>query len=205
MFLKLLKEAIFDNWPMLTIFFITMVSLRVAYHLNHHEKNVFYKEVFNILAILYILLLFELLTNSEGSITHGFNIVPFSEITRYTFGSRLFLLNVVGNILIFLPFGFFVATYVKPKNILPVTLLSLIVSSSVEIIQLNIGRSFDIDDIILNVFGSILGYLLYVALNAIKNHLPKIFQKDWLYNLICFIIVIALVIYILSIMGVNIG
>ena len=202
MFVKLFEKAIMDNWPMLTIFFITMVTMRIFYKINHHDKEPIYKELLNIIAVLYILLLFELLTNSEANLNGGFNILPFTEMTRYTFGSKLFMLNVVGNILAFIPFGFFIYDYVKPKKIWSTIIITAIVSASIEIIQLNIGRSFDVDDILLNVFGSILGYLLYIGLSAIKKHLPKLFQKDGLYNLLCIIIIIIVILYILKLMGV---
>ena len=71
-----------------------------------------------------------------------------------------------------------------------------------EFVQLCIGRSFDVDDILLNAVGAIVGFLLYVALNAIKRYLPGIFGKDIFYNIICFIILILMVIFLLNRMGV---
>ena len=68
-------------------------------------------------------------------------------------------------------------------------IISLVTSLTIEFVQYRIGRSFDIDDIILNVVGGILGFLLYIGLNAIKKHLPEIFQKDIVYNLIVIILV----------------
>ena len=202
MYSTLLKNTIYENWPMLLIFLITMITIRTFYIFNHRGKNTFYKEVIGIFAILYFFLLFGLLTSSEANVGGGYNIMPFSEMTRYTFGSNLFMLNVVGNILIFIPFGFFVCVYIKPKRIYSILFISSIVSASVEFIQLMIGRSFDVDDIILNVFGACLGYLLYVGILAIKKHLPKIFQKDGLYNIICIIIITVFFAYLLHLAGV---
>ena len=73
-----------------------------------------------------------------------------------------------------------------------------------EFVQLCIGRSFDVDDIILNSLGAIIGFLIYIGLGAIKKHLPGIFKKDIIYNILCFIILIIMVLYLLSRMGVNI-
>ena len=39
--------------------------------------------------------------------------------------------------------------------------MTLIVSIIIELIQLKIGRAFDVDDIILNIAGGLLGYFLY--------------------------------------------
>jgi glycopeptide antibiotics resistance protein len=196
------EKAVHDNWPMLTIFFITMVVIRFAYLKNNRGNKPFYQEFFDIIAVLYILLLFELLTNSEANVGGGLNLAPFSEITRYRFGSNLYNLNVIGNILIFIPFGLFVGNYVNPKKVSTPLLVTLVVSMSVEFIQLNIGRSFDVDDIILNVFGSMIGYFLYIGLCAIKKHLPKFLQKDGLYNALCIIIIVIIILYSLKLMGV---
>ena len=132
----------------------------------------------------------------------GFNIIPFQEIFRYEVGSRLFIFNVFGIIMAFVLFGLIVSCYIKPKTVVPRIIISLLVSVTVEFVQLNIGRSFDVDDIILNVVGGLIGFLLYIGLSAIKDHLPRIFQRDGIYNLICFIIILVIIFYILNVTGV---
>lgn len=202
MILNTIKSVLTDNWPILTIFLVTMITMRYFYLTTHHEKISFYKEFLSILGIIYIFLLFQLLTKVELNQGGGYNLVPFTEILRYEFGSKLFIYNVVGNICMFIPFGFMVAEYVKPKTIVPPLVIALIVSTTTEFVQLNIGRSFDVDDILLNIIGCIAGYLLYIALTAIRNHLPKFFQKDGFYNTICLILIIVMIVYILKMMGV---
>lgn len=202
--MNILTESIDNMWPMLTIFLVVIAVVRIAAIRNNNEKFVFYKEFSNLLFIIYILLLYELLTRSELNTVRGYNLVPFTEIFRYEIGSQAFLMNVVGNIVIFIPFGYLISTYIKPKRILTILIVSVITSATVESVQLCIGRSFDIDDIILNSLGAIIGFLLYVALNAIKKYLPGIFAKDIIYNILCLIILAIMVLYLLSRMGVNI-
>lgn len=202
MFLNTIKNVLNSNWPVLVIFIVTMVSMRFFYLRAHREKVYFYKEFFGILSIVYIFLLFQLLTKVELNTNSGYNLVPFTEIFRYKFGSPLFMYNVVGNILAFVIFGLIVSSYIKPKTCLAPFLTSLLVSTTVEFVQLNIGRSFDVDDIILNVLGGIIGYLLYIGLTAIHNHLPKVLQKEGIINIFCFIILIIMVLYVLKVMGV---
>jgi len=197
-----IKDVLTDNWPILVIFLVTLITMRFFYLRSHREKLCFYKEFLTILGIIYIFLLFQLLTKVELNKGGGYNLVPFTEILRYEFGSKLFIYNVVGNIVLFIPFGFIVAEYIKPKTIMPPLFISLIVSFTVEFVQLNIGRSFDVDDILLNIVGCVAGYLLYIGLTAIKNHLPKVFQGDGIYNLVCLVIVLLIVLYVLSMMGV---
>lgn len=202
MFLNTIESILEDNWPILVIFVITLVLVRFFYLRTHREKISFYREFLTIISICYIFLLFQLLTKVEMNSNSGFNIIPFQEIFRYEVGSRLFIFNVFGNIMAFVLFGLIVSSYIKPKTVFPPLIISLLVSATVEFVQLNIGRSFDIDDIILNVTGGLIGFLIYVGLSAIKDHLPKIFQRDGIYNLLCFILILVIIFYILNVMGV---
>ena len=202
MFLNTIESILNDNWPILVIFVITLVIVRFFYLRTHREKISFYREFLMIISICYIFLLFQLLTKVEMNSNSGFNIIPFQEIFRYEVGSRLFIFNVFGNIMAFVLFGLIVSSYIKPKTVVPPIIISLLVSVTVEFVQLNIGRSFDVDDIILNVVGGLIGFLLYIGLSAIKDHLPRIFQRDGIYNLICFIIILVIIFYILNVTGV---
>ncbi len=205
MVIQLLTDAIKDIWPMLTIFLVVIISIRLMYIHNSSEKFVFYKEFFNMLFIIYALILFQLLTNTEMNASSGINIVPFTEILRYEVGSTQFYVNVIGNILVFLPFGYFVSSYIKATKVSHILLVTLITSFTIEFVQHYIGRSFDIDDILLNVIGSIIGFLLYIGFTAIKKHLPKFFRSDLFYNIICVVLLVIAVIYYFQIMGISLG
>lgn len=198
-----LAHKVFNNiWPMLVVFIVVMILLRFFYLQNHHEKFCFYKEFKHLAAIIYIWLLFEILTMTEINGTSGINLNPLSEIFRYKIGTKMFNYNVFGNILIFLPFGYLIGEYVNPKKIWPVIITTLITSGVVEFVQLKIGRSFDIDDVILNVLGGILGYLIYVGWKAIEKRLPNFLKSELVYNLICGILVVLFLIYVLGFWGV---
>ncbi len=201
MILNLLTNAIAKIWPMLTIFLVVIIAIRISYLRINHEKFSFYKEFWDLMFVVYVLVLFQLLTDSEINTSGGLNLVPFTEMFRYKMGSPLFYSNVVGNILIFLPFGYFVSGYIKATKISHILFISAISSLTVELVQLQIGRSFDIDDILLNVVGAISGFLLYIALNAIKKHMPKILQSDLIYNIICIILCIIFLLYFSKIIG----
>lgn len=201
MILNLLTNAIAKVWPMLTIFMVVLIAIRVSYIRINRERFIFYKEFLNLLFVVYALILFQLLTDAEINTTGGLNLVPFTEMFRYKVGTTLFYSNVVGNILIFLPFGYFVSGYVKATKISHILFISAISSLTVELVQLQIGRSFDIDDILLNVVGAVCGFLLYIALNAIKKHMPRFLQSDMFYNIICVILCIICLIYFTKIMG----
>lgn len=94
----------------------------------------------------------------------GVNFVPFRTMKNYIKYSGFLhtLTNIFGNILIFIPYGILVAEiFPKFRKLSKIFLLSFATSFFVEFIQFFIGRSVDIDDLILNVFGSIIGYLIW--------------------------------------------
>lgn len=200
--LQTVQNAISSTWPMLVIFVVILSTIRLAYLSIHKEKFIFYKEFLNLIFIIYVLLLYQLLTNVETNTSGGYNLIPFTEITRYEVGSKLFMYNVIGNIVIFIPFGYFVSGYIKASKVSHILAVSIISSLTVEVVQLQIGRSFDVDDIILNVCGAIIGFLLYIGLCAIKKHLPKFLQRDFVYNIVCIVLTILIVLYFLKIMGI---
>lgn len=200
--LQTVQNAISSTWPMLVIFVVILSTIRLTYLSIHKEKFIFYKEFLNLIFIIYVLLLYQLLTNVETNTSGGYNLIPFTEITRYEVGSKLFMYNVIGNIVIFIPFGYFVSGYIKASKVSHILAVSVISSLTVEVVKLQIGRSFDIDDIILNVCGAIIGFLLYIGLCAIKKHLPKFLQRDFVYNIVCIVLTILIVLYFLKIMGI---
>ena len=200
MFSEAFHNIVNSALPMLIIFIVVICTVRISYIRSTNQKIILHNEIFNLLFIIYVLLLFELLTGTENSYGSGINNIPFKEIMRYEFGSKMFIYNVLGNILIFVPFGYFISRYVKPKKILPIIVDALITSVTVETVQLKIGRSFDIDDIILNILGAIIGYFVYIAFDAIYKHLPKILQKDFIYDVISLIILTMFILYAANIL-----
>ena len=200
MFNEALRNIVNGAIPMLIIFIVVITTVRISYIRTTNEKVVLHNEILNLLFIIYVLLLFELLTGTENSLGSGINYIPFKEIMRYKFGSKMFIYNVLGNILIFVPFGYFISRYIKPKKVWPIVIDALITSVTVETVQLKIGRSFDIDDVMLNIVGGVVGYFVYIALDAIYKHLPKILQKDFIYDVISLIILVMFILYAANIL-----
>lgn len=123
-------------------------------------------------AILY--LIFNLTGTSPVSGLHWdirpgeINLIPFRSIRDFlqsSSGSTAFR-NIVGNILMFCPVGFFLPTLWEPfKNITRTILTGAGLSLFIECCQLFLIRGTDIDDVLLNTLGTVLGFLCYLALN----------------------------------------
>lgn len=201
----MVKSAVFDLlenvWPTLTIFLVILIIMRIFYLKNSNKRIIIHEELLLIAFVTYILLLFELVTSRDVYIG-GTNLIPFKEMFRYPLGSDNFYRQVVGNIILFMPFGFFATYYTKVNKIRNISLITFLVSLTIEIVQRFIGRSFDIDDIILNVIGGIAGFLIFVALDAIRKKLPGIFQKDGFYNFLAIIALVILLLYMLGIINI---
>ena len=180
------------SWPMIAIGVIIAVLLRTTYLLVNKEKLVIHEELFKLCFIIYILCLFYAVTFQDVSWA-SHNYIPFKEILRYDFGSGLFYKNIFGNVLLFLPYGIFIAKYVKLKSPLIVGIIGFITSLSIEVIQFLIGRVFDVDDIILNVLGCLLGFFIYNIFKKFNSKLPSIFHKDIFWDIISVLVLGGLI------------
>lgn len=192
--LEVLKNAL----PMLLIFTVVISSIRIVYLKVNREKFILYKEFFALLFMIYILILFYVVTYQDpiSSYIGTYNLMPFKEMFRYHIGTPLFYKNIIGNLIIFMPFGLFVSSYLKTKKFSIILILAIISSLTIEFAQrLIIGRVFDVDDIILNVVGSIIGYLVYLLFDAISKIVPRVFKKDWFINMLLIVAVIGVIIY----------
>ena len=87
------------------------------------------------------------------------NLHPFLMFKQFQIGST----QVVGNLVMLLPLGIYIPLlYPKFPGFLKVFIICLFVSISIELMQLITSvRSTDIDDVILNTSGAIIGYVLY--------------------------------------------
>lgn len=114
------------------------------------------------------------------------NIVPIKE-TINTFmhsetGMRNSLRNLIGNILVFMPLGFFIPLlFDKFNNLKKVLKVGCLSSLAIELSQLFVGSNVcDIDDVIYNTLGALAGFICYKTFETIikkvnlKNKLDKI-------------------------------
>ncbi len=196
----IIKDVFPSIWPLVLFVSVVLITLRVFYIFKGSRKVVIYKEILGLVFVIYILCLYHVLTYQNTGYA-GVNFTPFKEMFRYAFGSQKFIKNIIGNIVLFIPFGFFTSYYLNQKKVLVPTFITLAVSLCAEAIQYHIGRVFDVDDILLNVFGGFLGYLIFIGLSAIRSKLPKFMRSDGFLN---FLVVLIVVIIVLLALGINI-
>ena len=171
--------------------------MRLVYLIKNKQKIILYREMLSLIFIIYVLCLFYVVTFGDVGWSNS-NFIPFKEMFRYSFGSNLFIKNVLGNIIMFVPYGFFVSYYLDLKKPLSAFLLVLLVSTSIETTQLLIGRVFDIDDIILNIVGGMIGFAIYKLLDLINDHLPPVLKNPIVYNIIIMLCAIFMAMYMFN-------
>lgn len=125
--------------------------------------------------LIYFLFLAEWYGRSEISENYRYNLELFKEIKRFItyreqLGMFVVLANLLGNILIFVPYGFFISMAGRTRGFFKTFFCSMFLSLCVEIVQLitRVG-SFDVDDILLNTIGGVLGYIIFVVCNGIRR------------------------------------
>ena len=129
--------------------------------------------------LVYFLFFSEEYGRTEPYETYKYNLELFKEIKRYWYnrekiGTLFFLINLVGNVVVFMPFGFLVPVMYREqrkdvvyrghyfRSMLFVLLLGFLFSLVIEFIQLvtKVG-CFDVDDLLLNTSGVLLAYIIY--------------------------------------------
>lgn len=150
-----------------------------------------------ILLLLFLLLLskFILFKNFNGNyrqffptsvkknqIREGFrkaNFVPFTTIQLFSKSRRLRteykIDNLAGNTLGFLPVGFLLCIIISKRHRFLWVLLAVFgISLLFEMIQMSTGWGvFDVDDLILNTFGGVLGIIIYTAFQSLNREAQK--------------------------------
>ena len=127
-----------------------------------------------ILFLLYFLIFSDWYGRSGVMENYHYNLTPFCEIRRFwEYREKLGIwsaINLLGNVLVFVPFGFFKPMASKKRSFIGTVFDGAFLSLVVEVFQLlsKVGR-FDVDDLILNTSGVILGYLIFVVSNATRR------------------------------------
>ena len=153
--------------------------------------RVFIKILFTILLCLYLVILTKLILFKYIPLTEiinhftfsnneyhwrSNNFIPFKTIIFYLFiadvNVNIRIENIVGNIIGFAPFGFILPSLAKGfQKLGAVAFATFCLSITFELLQLVLELgSFDVDDLILNTIGGILGYipikLILLIINA---------------------------------------
>lgn len=126
-----------------------------------------YPALINVYTVWMLYLLFFASFRFSETILFTIKTVPFKTIDEYTinvirYDKLEFFKNIFGNIILFIPYGFLGILYPKLNNVIWSILTFFVVINLVEFSQFYFKRGFaDIDDVILNTFGFVIGFVIY--------------------------------------------
>lgn len=143
------------------------------------EKNKIKKTTYIIALIIYTIMIFNLtlFTRRIGEIRY--NLIPLKTISDYIinikkYNLREIIINIFGNIFIFMPVQYLIIKIFELKKSKIIILIDLIILLSIELSQLITHTGiFDIDDIILNLSGMLITLILMKL-----NHKFVLKRKD---------------------------
>ena len=80
--------------------------------------------------------------------------------------------NLVGNVVVFIPFGFLIPyVFKRGGNFFVMLINAFLFVLGIEVFQLfSAFGAFDVDDILLNCAGAVLGYFFYLIYERLKKH-----------------------------------
>ena len=140
-----------------------------------------------LLFILYLLYLLYLTLLSpffgRGYFRRSVNFVPLRTVQQYMSGNlpiRIAIVNLLGNVAAFMPMGFLLPmVWKKAAGIGRCLLISAGVSFIIEAAQYVFGvGSADVDDLLLNTVGGLVGYAFYAVTNLLYKKLTDYAGKQ---------------------------
>lgn len=148
---------------------------------NNQRKMLFTRELTLNLLFLYLLTVLYVTLEpfhfSPPSMNErNMNVTPYVQILyQYKYKPPFFwMLYTLGNIVLFIPFGFILPFFYKKRfRAIVIIGLAVLCSLTIELIQyfFTMDRAADIDDFILNVFGAMLGYYLYLMMQLLVRRI----------------------------------
>lgn len=152
--------------------------------MTESKREKFLRKIIQVIFVVYILLLMRFILFKYAPLTslwdafflrtREYNIIPLKatfEIVQGLSPLRLFE-NIAGNIILFVPFGILLPLAFRVERLTIV--YGFAASVLVEIIQLAFAMgAADIDDVILNTLGAVIGYVAYRIINRCIKNLEK--------------------------------
>ena len=105
-----------------------------------------------------------------GIFDFSYNFIPtiykiiIGEYTLDSWGKAM----IVENFLMFIPMGILLSLCLENVNKKNIFKYAVLIPLAIEVLQLVVGRSFDIDDLVMNFLGIVIGYYLVKLIKKLK-------------------------------------
>ena len=147
------------------------------------KNNFFTKILFTLYVAVLLFILFARykdnfslsLADFTNRLSTSVNLKPFHTIASYlkafengNVSMAVVRNNLLGNFLLFMPYPLFISALSKCKNTFWIMFVTILTVVSVEMIQIITGLgSLDVDDMILNVSGALIAYIIFKPRNKV--------------------------------------
>lgn len=143
--------------------YIFIVPVIVCYLVYLKKKDKPLSLIRTILLFVFSYYIIGILTMTGIGKLHSFSprlvLTPSEDLIKLT-------IDTILNVILFLPLGFFLPfMYKNYKNVGKIVLTGFLLSLSIEIVQMFGRGATDVNDLITNTLGTILGYLFYKILS----------------------------------------
>ncbi|MBO4360495.1 MAG: VanZ family protein [Eubacteriaceae bacterium] len=180
---------VFQTLKFAVIFIVVMIIYLFIKRPEHFRWRDFLSCVWWVYVITLLLMVFqsdqpigELPVSFRERIASGdsINLIPFRTIINFIRygGYDDTMVNILGNILIFIPFGIGVV-YLSNRGVSVKRnlIFCLLFPLFIETVQLFVGRNVDVDDVILNFIGGAIGVYIACGLAKISPFFRQLTQK----------------------------
>ena len=156
-------ELIYNTF-FITSIFLTNRLISIYYFDTLEERERMNKVSYIIALIIYLIMFFNMTIFGRTIIGFNtYNLIPFKTVLCYIayLDSYNIIVNIIGNLVILMPIQFLIMKVFNIKNYKISLLIDILLALLIETIQfISHSGVFDIDDIILNIAGMSLMYLI---------------------------------------------
>ena len=128
--------------------------------------------------VFLMILVYALFFKAIGEGLNEINLIPFSTIMSYLKGKDKHvggaMLNIIANIFLFIPLGFYIGVLLREKKMKMKMMIIVLIPIMVELVQLVFSLGIcDVDDVILNAFGGLVGIVVLQMLEKLYCKVKK--------------------------------
>ncbi len=168
---------------------VLFACIEIIQFIAFRKRKQFNSYLFSYIFCTYMIAVF-ILTDAFGFVLSGGfpeyfmkpNFIPIVDTIKSLQGNfegevtQIFL-----NMILFVPFGFLLPlAFGNAKwNWKRITVVTLFVVCVIEFMEYLSGRYMDIDDLIVNTLGSVIGHIVYLQVSRVKEFIAKLLGKKW--------------------------
>lgn len=180
---SMITIQLFPNTFLILFFLIFIVTIIIRLVKKNNSLRFFYVGIIE----LYVLLLISVtilpiniidssLMKAKSGLVNCFQLIPFRTITKIFRYDGFLSIQLIGNIVLLLPLPILIGFVVKNKSFAVLFIKCTMFSLGIEIAQVCIdlvlqypSRRFDVDDIILNIIGILIGIVIFKTISCFEK------------------------------------